>query len=1110
MYPITPTKHAKAGKTTTNLVPSMWAIALIFCLLGNFLPQHVYAQRKKAEAVMDTLKSADFSGLKFRSIGPAFASGRIADFAVNPEQPQEYYVAVASGHIWKTNTAGTTWEPVFDNYGAYSIGCLAMDPHNSNVIWAGTGENNHQRCLGYGDGVYKTQDGGKSWKNMGLKDSRQIGMIAIDPRNTDVVYVAAEGSTWGPGGDRGLYKTNDGGKTWNKVLDISENTGVNNVIMDPRNPDVLYATSEQRRRHTFTKIGGGPESAIWKSTDAGANWTKLTSGLPTGDVGGMGIAISPVNPDVIYAIIEAAGETGGFFRSTDRGASWSKMSSYHSSGQYYNEIYCDPKNVDKVYSVETYSKVTTDGGKTWKNVGNKYRHVDDHAMWIDPANTDHFLIGGDGGIYETWNAGQDFHFKNNLPVTQFYRVNVDNSEPFYYVYGGTQDNNSMGGPSRNLSSYGVINDEWFVTNGGDGFWTAADPVDPNIVYAEAQYGNVVRYDRRSGEAMDIRPEPRKGEDTYKWNWNSPIIISKHSPTRLYMAANKVFRSDDRGDTWQVISDDLSTGTDRNTWPVMGKFWSYDAVAKDVSTSLWGTIVALDESPVRENLLYVGTDDGLIQVSEDAKTWRKVSSFPAVPEYSYVSDVFASPIDENVVFASFSNLKRDDFKPYILKSSDKGKTWVSISSNLPKNGSVHTIAQDVVNPDLLFAGTEFGIFFSIDGGGQWTQLKNGIPTVAVYDMAFQQRETDLVLATFGRGFYILDDFSPLRTISKTVMEKEAHLFDVKDALMFVQTGGKYGQGSSYYGAPNPEFGATFTWWLKEVPKTLLEKRKETEKELFKKGERIPQPTEAELRAEQQEISPYLMFTIKDARGEVVRRLYKKPSKGLNRINWDLRYAATLPVGDTEGKFDPFKEGRSGMFVLPGTYSVAMAMVNKGETTALAGPVNFTAKVLDNNTLPALDREALVNFQHEVAQLTRVVMGANRFAEELSAKLKTMQQAVHQTPAAPAELNQKIHQLSLQMDDILWAFKGKEPKASREENPPAPVSINERLGNLIYAFYRSTSAPTTTQKRIYQIIREEFPDVYNQLKQISEVRLPELEAEMEAAGVPYTPGRLPEWK
>ena len=1097
-------------KANTNTMPTLWAIMVFLFLTGIMLPQSTFAQRKKAATTMDTIKSGDFSGLKFRSIGPAFASGRISDFAVNPKHPEEYYVAVASGHIWKTTTSGTTWESIFDNYGAYSIGCLAMDPENSNVIWAGTGENNHQRCLGYGDGVYKTMDGGKSWNNMGLKDSRQIGMIAIDPRNTNVVYVAAEGSTWGPGGDRGLYKTTDGGKTWNKVLEISENTGVNNVILDPRNPDVLYATSEQRRRHTFTKIGGGPESAIWKSTDAGATWNKLTSGLPGGDVGGMGIAISPVNPDVVYAIIEAAGETGGFFRTTDRGASWSKMSDYHSSGQYYNEIFCDPKNVDKVYSTETFSKVTTDGGKTWNNVGNKYRHVDDHALWINPDNTDHFLIGGDGGIYETWNSGQDFHFKNNLPVTQFYRVNVDNSEPFYYVYGGTQDNNSMGGPSRNLSSYGVINDEWFVTNGGDGFWTAADPTDPNIVYAEAQYGNVVRYDRKSGEAMDIRPEPRKGEDTYKWNWNSPIIISKHSPTRLYMAANKVFRSDDRGNTWEVISEDLSTGTDRNTWPVMGKFWSADAVAKDVSTSLWGTIVSLDESPVKENLLYVGTDDGVIQVSEDAKNWSKVSSFPGVPEFTYVSDIFASPIDENVVFASFANLKRDDFKPYVLKSTDKGKSWVSIASNLPENGSVHTIAQDVVNPDLLFAGTEFGIFVSIDGGGQWTQLKNGIPTVAVYDMAFQQRENDLVLATFGRGFYILEDYTPLRTINKSIMDEDAHIFPIKDALMFVQTGGKYGQGSAYYAAKNPDFGATFTWWLKEAPKTIREKRRETEKELFKKSERIPQPTEAELRAEEQEIKPYLVFTIKDGKGEVIRRLYDKPSKGMNRINWNLRYAGTMPVREKDGKFDPFNDGSSGMFVMPGEYSVSLAMVAGGETTELAGPVNFTAKVLDNTTLPAPDRAALVSFQNEVSDLTRIVMGTNRFADELSKKLTTMQQAVHQTPSASPELSNKIQALSLQMDDILWTLNGKEPIASREENPPLPVSINERLGNLTYAFYRSTSAPTSTQKRNYQIIREEFPEVYNKIKQLSEVTLPAIEAEMEAAGVPYTSGRLPEWK
>lgn len=1091
----------------TIIMPSAWIVAIIFAFINIFALNAAFAQKKSAAAVKDTLKAGDFSGLKFRSIGPAYSSGRIGDFAVNPKNHAEYFVAVSSGNIWKTINSGTTWEPVFDNYGSYSIGCLAMDPENPNVIWAGTGENNHQRALGYGDGVYKSIDGGKSWKNMGLKESRQIGMIAIDPRNTNVVYVAAEGSVWGPGGERGLYKTTDGGKSWNKVLDISENTGINNVVMDPRNPDVLYATSEQRRRHVFTKIGGGPESAIHKSTDAGASWEKLTSGLPSGDVGGIGIAISPANPDIVYAIIEAAGESGGFFRSTNRGASWNKMNSYTASGQYYNEIFCDPHNPDKVYSMDTYSKVTVDGGKTWNNVGLKYRHVDDHALWIDPTNTDHFLIGGDGGIYETWDGGKEYLFKENLPVTQFYRVNVDNSEPFYYVYGGTQDNNSMGGPSRNTSNYGVVNDEWFVTNGGDGFWTAVDPTNPDIVYAEAQYGNMVRYDRKSGEALDIRPEPRKGEDSYKWNWNTPLLLSKHSPTRLYTAANKVFRSDDRGNTWQVISDDLTTGTDRNTWPVMGKFWSVDAVAKDVSTSLFGTIVSFDESPVKENLLFAGTDDGLVQISEDAKTWRKAGSFPGVPEFTYVSDILTSRFDENVVFAAFDNMKRDDFKPYLLKSSDKGNSWISIASDLPANGTVHTIVQDHINPDLLFVGTEFGAFFSIDGGGLWTQLKNGIPTIAVRDMVIQERENDLVLATFGRGFYILEDITPLRSINKSVMGTSAHIFPVKDALMFVETGGKYGQGSTYYAAKNPEFGATFSYWLKEKPKTLKDIRKEKEKELFKKGERIPQPSIAELKAEEQEIDPYLVFTITDQEGNVVRRLYEKPSKGLNRLNWDLRYAGTSPLRKRDGKFDPFSSGGSGMFVLPGNYAVSMAMVAGGETTELAASTPFKAVVLNNTTLPAPDREALVAFQQQVAGLTRKVQGTYRFATELSEKLETMMQAVHQTPSASPELKAGIYQLSLKVDAILFAFAGETPKASREEIPPSPVAINERLGNLTYAFYRSTSAPTSTQRMSYDIINDEFPALHAQLKQITELDLPAIETEMEKAGVPYTSGRLP---
>ena len=760
------------------------------------------AQKDKKEVEKDSLKSEVFSGLKLRSIGPALTSGRIADFAVNPKDHSEYYVATASGNIWKTNNSGTTFEPIFDKYGAYSIGCITIDPNNPYVVWAGTGEHNHQRALGYGDGIYKSTDAGKTWKNMGLKDSRQIGGILIDPRNSNIVFVAAEGSVWGPGGDRGLYKTTDGGKTWKRVLDISENTGVNNIIFDPRNPDVMYATSEQRRRHVFTKISGGPESKVYKSTDGGETWDKIMTGLPNVDLGGMGIAISPVNPDVIYLIVEAAEDKSGFFRSTNRGASWEKMSDHASSGQYFNVIYCDPKNVDKVYSMETVSQVTLDGGKTWKAIGNNQRHVDDHAMWIDPDYTDHFLIGGDGGVYETFDGGKNYVFKDNLPVTQFYRVVTDNTEPFYYVYGGTQDNNSLGGPSATLSRDGIVNSDWFVTSGGDGFWSAVDPVNPDIVYAEAQYGNMVRYDRASGESVDIRPEPLKGELTFKWNWDTPLIISPYNHNRLYTAANKVFRSDDRGDSWQEISGDLTTRTDRNSWKVMGKYWSIDAVAKDQSTSLWGTIVSLNESPVKENLIYAGTDDGLIQVSEDAKTWRKISEFPGVPQYTYVSDIEPSKFDENVVFATFDNLKRDDFTPYVFKSTDKGKTWNSIASNLPKNGSVHTIEQDYKNPNLLFVGTEFGIFFTTDGGENWIQLKNGIPTISVKDIEIQKRENDLVIATFGRGFYILDNYEPLREVNKELLSKESYVFPVKDALMYVQKSGRYGVGSTYFQSTEP--------------------------------------------------------------------------------------------------------------------------------------------------------------------------------------------------------------------------------------------------------------------------------------------------------------------
>ncbi len=1062
----------------------------------------VFAKGQDADSLM---KPSTFNGLKFRGIGPAWNSGRIADFAVNPDNPKIYYVATASGNLWKTTNNGITWEAIGDTL-PYSLGCVEIDPVNHHVVWVGSGENNHQRALGYGDGVYKSTDDGKTWKNMGLKNSRQIGGIVIDPRNSNVVYVAAEGSVWGPGGDRGLYKTTDGGKTWKRILKISENTGVNNITFDPRNPDILYATSEQRRRHIYTKIGGGPESAVYKSTDAGKTWIKIMKGLPKVDLGGMGIAVSPVNPDVVYLSVEAAYDKGGFFRSTNMGAEWKRMSNTWSSGQYFNEIYCDPKDVNKVFLVDVRSKYTLDGGKTWKTIGLEGKHVDDHAIWIDPKDTDHILFGCDGGIYETFDGTKHWEFKPNLPVTQFYRVNVDNELPFYYIYGGTQDNQSMGGPSRTISRDGIVNSDWIMTVGGDGFFQAVDPTDPNIVYSEWQYGNIIRYDKKSGEVTHIRPEPAKGEKSFKWYWDAPFILSPHSHTRLYIAAEKVFRSDDRGESWKEISGDLTTKTDRNSFKVMGKYWSIDAVAKDVSTSLYGLIVSLAESPVKENLLYAGTDDGLIQVTEDAKTWRKIDNFPGVPKFTLVSDILPSRFNENVVYASFNNSEQDDFKPYIIKSTDKGKSWKSIAGNLPEDGAVNTIVEDSKNPDLLFAGTEWGVYFTTDGGRKWTQLKSGLPRVKVPDMVVQERENDLVVATFGRGFYVLDDYSPLREISKELLNKDAYLFPVKDALMYHQSSGRYGQGATYFKAPNPKFGAVFTYYLKDVPKTLKEMRKEKEKKLFKQSKPIPQPSYDEIRKEKEEVPPYLVFTVMDENGETVRKISAKPQKGINRVNWDLRYDSFNPVKLKKNKFNPFAKTSSSLLALPDKYSVKMSIVVRGKEKLLAGPVNFNAKLLKNTTLPAKDMNKKIAFERKALDLARRVVGARKEAEELASRVEVIKQTVNNTSAAPFDLMKKVNSISNELNDLLFKFKGQPAKASLEEIPPSPVPLNWRVGDMLNPTWNSSSEITQNQRTAYKILSEELPNIVMLLKNIKYKELKSIESQLENAGAPWTPGRI----
>ena len=1077
----------------------------LFLLLFLFsAPQALLAQDDDDNGdEKSTLTSSLLGGLKFRNIGPALPSGRIIDLAVNPENHAEYFVAVASGGVWKTTNDGISFTPVFDGENSYSIGCVTLDPNNPHTVWVGSGENNSQRSVSYGDGIYRSTDGGKSWKNMGLRASEHIGKIVIDPTDSRVMYVAAQGPLWGPGGDRGLYKSTDAGASWEAVLTISENTGVTDIVMDPRDSQVLYAASYQRRRHVWTLINGGPESMIFKSTDAGASWDTLRSGLPGGDLGRIGLAISPANPDYLYAIIEA--KKGGVFRSTNRGASWEKRGDYQSrSAQYYSELVCDPCDPDKVYSLDTYTRVSEDGFKTNRRLGNRHRHVDDHALWINPDNTDHLLIGGDGGVYDSYDGGAHWRYKSNLPVTQFYRVSVDNAEPFYNVYGGTQDNQSLGGPSRTVNKDGIFNEDWIYTNGGDGFESQIDPEDPNIVYAQSQYGFLVRFDKRSGEKLGIQPQPGPDEDPYRWNWDSPLLISPHKSTRLYFAANKLFRSEDRGNSWTAVSPDLTRQIDRNTLPVMGKVWGPEAIAKNASTSLYGTIVALDESPLQEGLLYVGTDDGLIQVSEDGgTTWRKIESVPGVPARTYVSFLHCSTHDANTVYAAFDNHKMADFKPYVYRSTDRGKSWVAIGGGLPENGPVYAVAEDHVDAALLFVGSEFGVHASTDGGTAWVRLKSGLPTIAVKDLTIQRRENDLVLGTFGRGFYVLDDYTPLRDMDAGLLSQEAHIFPVKDALMFIEAThrGVHSQGETFFTADNPPFGATFTYYLKESIKTRKQQRLAEEKKLRKDGKTPPYPDWEQLRAEDNEMKPYLLFTIRDAQGDVVRKLQAPAKKGVQRLTWDLRFPSRSPVGK---KTDINKA--NGLLVLPGQYTVEMAAVVDGVERRVAATVPFTARVLDNTTLPAADRSALVAFQQRLAEIQRVTLGVQRYAVEVNERLQVVEKALQVTPDAGEALLKTWTGLRARMLDIDRRLNGDNTISSR--NGSTGKAIVNRIQYLMYFIYRSTSAPAQQHREQAEDIVSLLTTITGDLRALGETDLPRLENELEQLRAPWTPGRLPE--
>lgn len=1014
-------------------------------------------------ALPASLKAQKLDALAFRAVGPALTSGRVADLAINPLNPDEWYVAAASGGVWKTSNHGLTFQPLFDDQGSYSIGCITLDPSNAHTVWVGSGENNNQRSVAYGDGVYKSTDGGSSWTNVGLKASEHIGMIAVHPKNSNTVWVAAYGPLWSSGGERGIYKTTDGGMTWRRVLNVSEHTGFNEVHLDPRNPNILFATAHQRRRHVHAYVSGGPESGLWKSEDGGETWSEVKNGIPGGDKGRLSLAISPVNPDLHYLMVEGHGT----YRSTNRGASYSKRSDHATSGNYYVELVASRSDANTLYSMDTYVQWSEDGGATFKRLGEKNKHVDNHAFWQNPSNPKHLILGCDGGIYETWDHGQAWHYKENLPITQFYRVSVDNAEPFYGIYGGTQDNFSLGGPSRTLNDRGIVNSDWYVTQTGDGFESQIDPTDPNIVYAQAQYGGLQRFDKKSGEGVPIKPIEPVGGKAWRWNWDAPLLISPHDSKTLYFAANVVFKSVNRGNSWTAISGDLSRQLDRHLIPVMGKIQGLDAIAYKQSTSMYGTITALHESPKVKGLLAVGTDDGLIHISSDAgANWTKLDKLPGIPDLTFVNDVKWSQHAADVLYAVFNNHKNGDFKPYLMVSKNRGKTWEALSAGLPQRGSTYVIAEDHKDASLLFVGTEFGVFTSTDGGLTWTKLKKGLPTVAVRDIAIQQREDDLVLATFGRGFYVLDDYSPLREIKNDIKKNEAIVLPIKPVVLYHEAsplgyGGAGFLGAGYYMADNPKVGATFTYWVKNAPKTLKEQREELEK----KNSVAVYPNKEAIRAEADEVKPHLSLVIRSSEGKVVRVLQAKYVNGLKRSTWDGKLARS-------GSPD------KGSYLAPsGSYSLQLLGVQGTKIDTLTKPVSFQVSHLSNLSLPAEKSTDLVLLQSQLDALQQRMDAVSRQMGEVKTRLDRIEKQVDFGVNSPANLRGEVAKVRAEWRSLGLVLDGDELIASKEfETMPG---LRDRLSSAAWGAYSMRSDPTQSMKDQRRVVAEQLTELEKQL-------------------------------
>lgn len=1091
------------------------SLILLFCL-SLFLSPTAQAQNSKSKKEKE--KPTLLSGFKLRNIGPAFMSGRVADMVIHPQDESIWYVAIGSGGVWKTENAGVTWKPIFDKQSVYSIGCITIDPNNPHKLWVGTGENVGGRHVSYGDGVYVSEDDGETWSNMGLKKSQHISKIIVHPSNPNVIWVAVQGSLWNKGGQRGLYKSKDGGKTWIKKLGDNQWMGVTDVIIDPRNPDRLYAATWERHRTVAAYMGGGKKSGIYSSSNGGDHWVKLTKGLPTSKIGKIGLAISPQKPDIIYAAIELNLRKGGIYKSTDRGASWKKQSDMVSSGtgpHYYQELYASPHQFDRIYLADVRMKISEDGGKTFRTMKEEHKHSDNHALSFKKSDPDYLLVGSDGGVYESFDLGTNWRMMPNLPTLQYYKLALDDAKPFYNIYGGTQDNNSHIGPSRTDNIHGIRNADWSVPLYGDGHQPATEPGNPNIAYFESQQGNLVRFDKKTGEITSIKPQPRAGESYERFNWDAPILVSPHKPSRIYFASQRVWKSENRGDSWEAISGDLTKNQQRLDLPIMGSKQRWNSPWDNYAMSNYNTITSLAASPVKEVLIYAGTDDGQIQVTDNGgKSWKKIDlkRVNAVPKTAFVNDIKADLFDENTVYAALDNHKYGDFKPYLIKSTDRGKTWKNIASNIPKNTLVWRMEQDHIQANLLFAATEFGLYTSLNGGKKWHILNGGVPTISFRDLKIHRGENDLVGASFGRGFFVLDDYSPLRDISDAQMKKdEATLFNARFAWWYVPRRvigykKKANKGADHYTAPNPEFGATFTYYLRDKYASIKELREAREK---KSGEKnISFPGWDTISKELETPFPKVYLTIQDMQGAVVRRILCPNKKGFNRVSWDLRYPSFAPIQwDKKNLQIVTKKGKdhtkpSGFLAMPGTYTASLSKKIDGVFTSLSKPITFKVRKMSQGSLEGSDTKVLGAFLREIEGVQQHLGRLHLTLKQLLAKTNALNISYLRSKKSSEPLEKRMKDLRTRVLSIYHKIYGNTAKNEMKEktNP----TISDRIYIAIAGNNYSTYGSTPMHRESLAIAKKELK-VFDRSIKATQQEIFELETDLKKVEAPWVEGQ-----